>query len=175
MEVDIRLGVTSFTPWHGAGAAGYTGGSRRVPCVLGTGELRVTPAGAPQQGPFVAVLPPTASSAGIARELTVSRAQAWGVSGLSDDLALVVTELVANAVRHAGTDIEVRLFPLGDGVRLEVADGSTRPLRPRAATVVDEGGRGLLLVDALSTRYGVEADAVGKKVWAELRVDPESA
>lgn len=125
-------------------------------------------------GTFVAVLPPTAASAGVARELTMSQAQDWGVAALSDDLALVVTELVANAVRHAGTDIEVRLFQLAHGVRLEVADGSTRPLRPRASSVEDEGGRGLLLVDALSTRYGVEADAQGKRVWAELLVDGES-
>lgn len=122
--------------------------------------------------PFVAVLRPTTASAGIARELTVSRAHEWGVEALADDLALVVTELVANAVRHAGTDIEVRLFPLGDGVRLEVADSSTCPLRPRTATIMDEGGRGLLLVDAMSARSGVEADASGKRVWAELRVDP---
>lgn len=124
---------------------------------------------------FVAVLPPQPASAGVARELAVSRCQEWGVAELSDDLALVVTELVANAVRHAGTDIEVRLIPLTGGVRLEVADGSTRPLRPRSATIVDEGGRGLLLVDALSTRYGVEAEASGKKVWAELRVDAAPA
>ena len=121
--------------------------------------------------PFLAVLPPQPASAGTARELVVSRCREWCVASLSDDLALVVTELVANAVRHAGTDIEIRLFPLSGGVRLEVADGSTRPLRPRKATIVDEGGRGLLLVDALATRYGVEAEPAGKKVWAELRVD----
>ena len=126
-------------------------------------------AGGPPEEPFVAVLRPSTASAGIARELTVSRAHEWGVEALADDLALVVTELVANAVRHGGTDIEVRLFPLGDGVRLEVADSSTRPLRPRPATMMDEGGRGLLLVDALSTRYGVEAERNGKLVWAELQ------
>lgn len=131
-------------------------------------------AGEPPEELLAAVLRPTTASAGIARELTVSWAHEWGVEALADDLALVVTELVANAVRHAGTDIEVRLFPLGDGVRLEVADNSTRSLRPRPATMMDEGGRGLLLVDALSARSGVDADACGKRVWAELRVDPES-
>ena len=56
-------------------------------------------------------------------------------------------------------------------MRLEVCDGSTRPLRPRAAVPTDEGGRGLVLVDALSNRYGVEAEEKGKRVWAELLLD----
>ncbi len=119
--------------------------------------------------PFVAVLPCTAMSAAVARKLTTERCLEWGIPSMCSDLAVVVSELVANAVRHAGTDITVRLSRLGDGVRVEVADGSRRPLRPRAATLVDEGGRGLLLVDALSTRYGVEAERNGKLVWAELQ------
>ena len=122
--------------------------------------------------PFVAVLPCTAMSAAVARKLTTERCLEWGTLSVCSDLALVVTELVANAVRHAGTDITVRLLRLGDGVRVEVADGSSRPLRPRSATVADEGGRGLLLVDALSTRYGVEAERHGKLVWAEILPEP---
>ena len=119
---------------------------------------------------LVAVLPPDPASAKRARELTTAGCVRWGVPDLGPDLALVVTELVANAIRHAGTDVVLRLVPLDRGVRLEVADGSTRPLRPRAASEDAEGGRGLLLVDALSTRYGVEADQTGKRVWAELHV-----
>ncbi len=118
----------------------------------------------------VAVLPPHAASAARARELVTGRCVAWNVEALSDDVALVVTELVVNAIRHAGTEVVVRIAPIADGVRLEVCDGSTRPLRPRESAVTDEGGRGLLLVDALSHRYGVEAEAKGKRVWAELLV-----
>ena len=119
----------------------------------------------------VAVLPPRPESAGAARELVVARCRDWDVSPLCDDIALVVTELVVNAIRHAGTDVTVSLTPITRGVRLEVSDGSTRPLRPRRAAGSDEGGRGLLLVDALSHRYGVEAEQRGKKVWAELLVE----
>lgn len=119
----------------------------------------------------VAVLPARATSAAQAREIVADRCREWQVMELCDDLALVVTELVVNAIRHAGTDVEVRLRPIVGGVRLEVYDGSTRPLRPRDAVASDEGGRGLLLVDALSHRYGVEAEAAGKRVWAELLVD----
>ena len=124
--------------------------------------------------PFVAVLPCTAMSAAVARKLATERCLEWSTPSLCSDLALVVTELVANAVRHAGTDITVRLSRLGDGVRVEVTDGSTRPLRPRSATMADEGGRGLLLVDALSSRYGVEAERTGKLVWAELQPEPST-
>jgi anti-sigma regulatory factor (Ser/Thr protein kinase) len=118
----------------------------------------------------VAVLPPRAASATRARELVMSQCAAWGLESIRDDLALVITELVANAVRHAGTDIEICVQPIEGGVRLEVRDKSTRPLRPRAALSSDEGGRGLLLVDALATRYGVQGEPDGKRVWAELAV-----
>lgn len=100
--------------------------------------------------------------------MVVTACCSWGLASICDDVALVVTELVANAVRHAGTDIEISVAHITDGVRLEVRDGSTRPLRPRAALSSDEGGRGLLLVDALSSRYGVLGDANGKSVWVEL-------
>jgi anti-sigma regulatory factor (Ser/Thr protein kinase) len=115
-----------------------------------------------------AVFPPHPSSAAAARDLVTDACRSWHREGLIDDLALVVTELVANAIRHAGTEMTVRLTALDGGVRLEVVDRSTRPLRPRAAALSDEGGRGLLLVDALSTRYGVEGEREGKRVWVEL-------
>ena len=117
----------------------------------------------------VAVLPPRASSAAAARRLVVSACGTWDLQALSDDISLIVTELVANAIRHAGTDIEVSLRRADLGLRLEVRDGSVRPLRPRAALSSDEGGRGLLLVDALSTRYGVQGEPDGKRVWVELQ------
>jgi anti-sigma regulatory factor (Ser/Thr protein kinase) len=116
------------------------------------------------------VLPPQPSSASLARDLVTSVLHDWHLDGLGDDLSLVVTELVGNAIRHAGTDVEVRLVAIAGGVRLEVHDGSTRPLRPRPAAPSDEGGRGLMLVDALSTRYGVEGEPHGKRVWVEFLV-----
>lgn len=119
-------------------------------------------------GTVVAVLPPDPQSASQARALVTAFCGEHQVESLSEDLCLVATELVANALRHAGTDMTVRLRTIKGGVRLEVEDGSERPLRPRPAGPSDEGGRGLLLVDALSSRYGVEGEAKGKRVWAEL-------
>jgi hypothetical protein len=74
-------------------------------------------------------------------------------------------------VRHAGTPLTVRIMPIDRGIRLEVADDSTRGLRVRDARLLDEGGRGLFLVDALANRWGVDAHPVGKRVWAELQDD----
>jgi anti-sigma regulatory factor (Ser/Thr protein kinase) len=123
------------------------------------------------RAPLIAVLPPRAASASIARELVVCACADWDRLDLVDDLSLVVTELVANAVRHAGTQMEIRLTDLENGIRLQVTDGSADPLRPRAARPQDEGGRGLLLVDALADRYGVEGvegQPTGKSVWVEV-------
>lgn len=119
----------------------------------------------------VAVFPPRATSAGLARQLVSTQLKEWHVESIADDAALVVTELITNAVRYAGTDVELTLVPISGGVRLEVRDGSTRPLRPRRAGTSDEGGRGLLLVDALAHRYGVEAEGHGKRVWVEMLLE----
>lgn len=124
---------------------------------------------------MIAVLPPRAAAASVARELVSCACKDWNLPDLAADLSLVVTELVANAVRHAGTEMEVRLTHLDSGIRVEVYDGSTRPLRPRSANLQDEGGRGLLLVDALSSRYGVDGEPSGKRVWVELLSRPNPA
>jgi anti-sigma regulatory factor (Ser/Thr protein kinase) len=87
-----------------------------------------------------------------------------------DDAALLVGELVGNAMLHAGTSIELSVFLRGSGVRIEVADGS--PHHPQELTGASEtmAGRGLHIVDALAHDWGVEArPAGGKTVWCELR------
>jgi hypothetical protein len=78
--------------------------------------------------------------------------------------------LVGNAVRHSGTVIHVEVAALADlpGMWLCVRDESTRPVKPREVDLLSEGGRGLQLVDYLSSRWGVEANAEGKRVWAEV-------
>ena len=87
--------------------------------------------------------------------------------GVQDRLELVVSELAANAVHHAGTPFEVRLT-IGSTVRLEVCDGSPVPPVVRDVDVHDVSGRGLLIVDRFADRWGHEEGAAGKTVWAEL-------
>jgi two-component sensor histidine kinase len=91
-----------------------------------------------------------------------------------DDVALLVTELVANGVRHggAGTDSSVQLLLQGDGPGLHVevvnpADsGSALPAR-RAADLTGGGGIGLNLVATLASRWGVRS-IPRTAVWFEL-------
>ena len=85
---------------------------------------------------------------------------------------LLVTELVANAVRYGGGDVHVRAGVRAGLLLVEVRDSSERmptlvpDPRPDA-----EGGRGMLLVDRLADRWGAEALPTGKRVWFELSLD----
>lgn len=121
----------------------------------------------------------TRRGARLARRLVVHQLHAWGVpygSGLSDDVAVIVAELAANAVTHGyvrGRDFEVRLTTGAYGIRIEVADarGERRPA-PCAPCGPDapvaETGYGLCLVEALAEKWGVAERVVGKTVWAEV-------
>lgn len=117
---------------------------------------------------LVTLLPPCASSAGVAREVVAWQLREWHIESLCDDAAVVVTELISNAVKHARTSVELKVVHLPDGLRLEVRDGSQRQLRHRPFDEHAEGGRGLHLVAALTDRHGVDDDGDGKRVWVEM-------
>jgi signal transduction histidine kinase len=89
------------------------------------------------------------------------------------DVALVVSELVTNAVRAGCELVTVHLDVHGDRVRLTVYDDAPGRPRPVRSSVSDTGGRGLMLVDALSTAWDVVFDPPGKHVWAELAIPAE--
>ncbi|THA70739.1 ATP-binding protein [Streptomyces sp. A0958] len=111
----------------------------------------------------------------LARRLAVHQLDAWGVpygSELSDDVAVVVAELAANAVLHGhvtGRDFELRVLPVADGFRVEVSDarGERRP-EVCAGGPGAEAGHGLRLVEALAAEWGVAERVVGKTVWARV-------
>jgi anti-sigma regulatory factor (Ser/Thr protein kinase) len=99
-----------------------------------------------------------------------------------DDLALIVSELVTNSVRHAGLSpadpITVQLVNGSATVRLTVHDGgrgfaSSGPRESGAALMPD--GRGLLIVAKLADRWGVDSDSDGCTVWCELAVEERPA
>ncbi len=106
-----------------------------------------------------------------ARRLARTRAPALGAD--LDDLELLVAELVTNATLHGVPPITLRLRPLDQVVRVEVGDGGREmPMAeiPGAGTMT---GRGLPLVQALSTSWGVDRRPDGGKVvWAELPAQP---
>ncbi|HZH24871.1 MAG TPA: ATP-binding protein [Solirubrobacteraceae bacterium] len=94
---------------------------------------------------------------------------------LAADLELLVSEVVTNAVRHGGSargdEIDIRVELAGDTVSVCITDTGTgfRPdgrAQPRFGK--DPGGFGLLLLDRLSTRWGIERDERGFRVWFRL-------
>ena len=85
-----------------------------------------------------------------------------------DTAVLLVSELVTNAVLHAGSPVELALS-LGRGrLRVEVGDRDPRPPLRMDHSEQSSTGRGLLLVDRAVDRWGVERLPSGKKVWFEL-------
>ena len=88
-------------------------------------------------------------------------------AGRVDDWLVVVSELVTNAVVHADTDLRVIARWDGDRVMLEVFDGSHGIPRVLAEPPA-VGGRGLYLVQQMTTAWGFEPSPDGKRVWARL-------
>ncbi|MFI9727418.1 ATP-binding protein [Streptomyces sp. NPDC052092] len=97
----------------------------------------------------------------------------WQLDTVSDLAALLVSELVTNALRHATGPVGVCLTrpSVRPGVLLvEVSDPLPDPPRERAARPDDEGGRGLQLLAVSACRWGHRAGPRGKTVWFELAV-----
>lgn len=103
---------------------------------------------------------------GLAREFTRRTLEKWGYSGARDDVVLAVSELVANAARHARGPSLLRLTGGVRRVRVEVSDGSPAPLGERLPGA--RGGWGLPLVGRLSRAWGVTPLVDGKVVWCEM-------
>ncbi|MGW2382476.1 ATP-binding protein [Streptomyces sp. NPDC001658] len=111
-----------------------------------------------------------AHSARHIRRIVRSLLDEWELPELSDAVELGVTELVANVVRHVpDRRCALVVLRLGAGVRVEVADGSPEPPYPSGEFAPDgEGGRGLLLLEAVVDKWGVgPRPGCGKTVWFE--------
>ncbi|MGP4049438.1 ATP-binding protein [Streptomyces sp. 2A115] len=106
-----------------------------------------------------------------ARTVVRGQLRSWGLDSLGDVTALLVSELVTNALRHATGPIGVRLVrpteTLG-ALLVEVSDPLPDLPRERAARPEDESGRGLQLVANSSRRWGTRPGGTGKTVWFEL-------
>ncbi len=114
-------------------------------------------------------LPLSPSSAYAARVAASGFLVELGRSELRDAVALIASELVANAVMHAHTDMVLCVDLADDGVRVSVTDGSDVLPHWTLTSPTATSGRGLLLVKQLSRRWGVEPlPGGGKSVWAEV-------
>lgn len=85
------------------------------------------------------------------------------------DAALMVSELVTNAIVHGRSDARLCIIAATDHVlRIEVSDGDSRHPEPVSQDDAALDGRGLVIVDALSTDWGVRDEVLGKTVWFEV-------
>lgn len=115
-------------------------------------------------------LPSSAEGPGLARIAVASALSSLGLGALGDDIALVVSEMVTNAVRHGRAPVVLELETAADAVVIAVDDASPLPPRRREADEQAEGGRGLQLVELLSSEHGVRPQPPGKTVWARLQL-----
>jgi anti-sigma regulatory factor (Ser/Thr protein kinase) len=133
------------------------------------------------------LVPHAAPSASAVRHRFVDELRGRGVPAMViDDAALVLSELVGNAVRHGaplpGGGIRVRWAVSDDVVRIEVADGGRGPLRHEASRPVQGGGssdseqgRGLAIVGMLTSSWGSAFDSSAAVVWADVAVRQTAA
>jgi serine phosphatase RsbU (regulator of sigma subunit) len=119
-------------------------------------------------------LPEDPRAAGAARRHVRDQLASWRLEELTMTTELVVSELVANAVRHARGPYRLRLLRSRSLV-CEVFDGSLTTPRPRRASWTDEGGRGLQLIAALCERWGTRNVATGKVIWTEQSLPAPSS
>jgi anti-anti-sigma factor len=154
-----------------AAALERLGISRRVPVYAGRQEALSSTARPPANRRFRKRFLPIPQAGAQSRVLVRERCAAWGVEDVSEDAQIVVTELVSNAVEHAGTALDVVASLRGDYLHLAVHDGDPTPprrkRRPRGAR-----GRGLQLVESVAASWGSLLEDGGKVVWATLRVRP---
>ncbi|WP_435208072.1 ATP-binding protein [Streptomyces sp. bgisy034] len=120
---------------------------------------------------FSVLLSPTPRGARLARLLVAEQLRNWGLP--LNPAEQIVAELAANAVTHGrvpGRDFRLTLYAVGGALRIEVTDTRGDHLPRHTPTAPDaESGRGLLLVDALASRWGIAAGSYPRKtVWAEL-------
>ena len=114
---------------------------------------------------------PEPASAGAGRRAVAEVLTDWGLPQETvSDAMLVVSELVTNAVLHApATDpLGLDLSVVGGVLRVALSDGSARHPRRRTPTGQDEGGRGIGILDALASRWGVNDLSGGKSMWFEI-------
>jgi hypothetical protein len=127
--------------------------------------------------PRIATCTPGGGAASVrtGRDFAVATAQRWGVIERRGDLAVVVSELLTNALRHTRPGpsrtwprqpIRLGLLQLAPGLLCAVADPSTAVPVPRAPAELGETGRGLHIVGVLSDQWGYTAWGGGKVVWA---------
>ncbi len=108
------------------------------------------------------------TSASQARRFVDATLRSWSCDALLEIATLLVSELVSNAVLHAGTSIRVVIRVSHGRLRFEVHDGDARLPARKHYSMLSATGRGLLMVERMADDWGVEPEGHGKAVWFEL-------
>jgi hypothetical protein len=152
------------------------GSREHLPVYARVRQARVAIAGRLPAGDRMCVaVAPEPEAPSLARNLVGDACRAWRLHELLHPARLVMSELVTNAVEHAGTDLTAVVTRRGSGLQLAVADGSAEHPRlikmrpPRRGCPLDERGRGLRTVAATATAWGSLPTPLGKVVWANLQ------
>jgi anti-sigma regulatory factor (Ser/Thr protein kinase) len=110
---------------------------------------------------------PRAHEVRAARHFVMSTLEAWHLAPA--DVPLLVSELATNAVLHARSDFAVTIVAREDRIRVEVFDHNARLPSPTAVPAEAYSGRGLMILQGLSSAWGVETHAgIGKTIWFEV-------
>lgn len=134
---------------------------------LGTAMLHLDASGTGFRQRLVLEASPTAPGQG--RAAALSFLHRLGLGHVADDVVLVVSEMVTNAVRHGTGPVTLELERDTQAVVVGVRDESPEQPVARQADADAEGGRGLELVDLLCVAHGVRSSPPGKTVWGALR------
>ncbi len=113
-------------------------------------------------------LAPDHTAAARARRFVAQTLHRWGLDDAVEDAELLVSELVTNAILHARSPATVRINHDAPSLRVAVCDLSPAPPRVRDYGPTAVTGRGMLLVDRIARRWGVESSSTGKCVWFEV-------
>jgi DNA-binding NarL/FixJ family response regulator len=114
-------------------------------------------------------LPRELTSVRLARRFVSERLVEWGLEAIRDDALLVTSELAANAITHADSSCRLRVSLTPTTLRIDVIDTGSGTPEPQPPSATEEHGRGLHLVAAVTTAWGLEmVPDDGKIVWAEL-------
>ncbi len=113
---------------------------------------------------------PDVTAPASARRFVVEVLTRWGCDRLVENAELVVSELVTNSVRHARTEGTLVISRHAGGVRIAATDSGHGTPGIQHPDAEEPSGRGLSIVAAVATRWGVEprADEPGHTVWVEL-------
>jgi anti-sigma regulatory factor (Ser/Thr protein kinase) len=184
--VSLPVHLAPRIPGRSAPWAGWTAGTGALAETAPPGSLSHGVRREPESlrgAPGSAAVRITGSRQGFAQARTFTHRTLchWSLDHVSDDAVAVVAELAANAVTHAvpqapdgEADVWLALCLEADHLMCAVTDPSDRPpVHPRATDSLEENGRGLCIVEAVSEDWGwVRHPPAGKTVWALLPISP---